>query len=708
MSKFVKGDIWNGWTIDEFIGEGSFGEVYKIVRNEFGHEYDSALKVIHIPQSQSEVKMAFSDGMSEESVNNYFQSMVEDIVSEFILMSQLKGNSNIVSYEDHNVVPSNEGFGWDIYIRMELLTPLSDRLSNVDLTRLEIIKLGIDICKALIVCKNFNIIHRDIKPENIFYSRQDNYKLGDFGIAKQLEGSNAGMSKKGTFLYMAPEVYKGEKYDTTVDLYSLGIVLYRLLNNNRTPFLPPYPESIKFSDKEKATYSRMSGEPLPLPCNAQDSLGEVILKACAFDVKDRYKNPEEFLEALEKENNYESKRETNKTILPHEPFKIADNKMSFVGNNAFPFNTPTEVQSNETYTKYNETVLLDPEISTGEVNEEKGKVVKQEKKDEVRLGSKLSEESTESESKHKKTDNNSTTEITNEKNKRWIPIVCAIIGLAAIACFVLFGGKATVPDVTGLSIEEATARLENVGLTASIAKEKFSKDVPRNSVISQEIKEGEKVKKGTEIQIVVSKGVKCVVPEFKGHSLEYIEKHNKTFVKKIKISKKYTYSDDVKKGIIISQDKDTGEVLEEGSKISITISKGIEQVKVPDVTGKSKETAEKKIKDAKLKSTSSEEYSDSVSKGKVISQSIKGGKKVDKGSTVALVISKGPKPVQTYTPSNTWSSGGPSSGSNNSSNRSGGNSNRSGSSGGNSGGFNNISGSGSGNSDGFNDISSGK
>ena len=97
------GDSWNEWTVVEFIGEGSFGKVYKIKREEFGYTYYSALKVIRIPQEKAEVTVARHEGMSEEGITTYFQGMVEDIVSEFVLMSQLRGDSNIVSFEDHKV-----------------------------------------------------------------------------------------------------------------------------------------------------------------------------------------------------------------------------------------------------------------------------------------------------------------------------------------------------------------------------------------------------------------------------------------------------------------------------------------------------------------------------------------------------------------------------------------------------------------------------
>jgi len=167
------------------------------------------------------------------------------------------------------------------------------------MARRDIIRLGIDICKALELCQRYNIIHRDIKPENIFISDNGDYKLGDFGIARTIERTTSGLSKKGTYSYMAPEVYIGKKYGFSVDTYSLGLVLYRMLNKNRGPFLPQPPEAITYDNREQALARRMSGEPLPRPFYGEGRLGEIVLKACAFDPKDRYSSPQQLRQELE-------------------------------------------------------------------------------------------------------------------------------------------------------------------------------------------------------------------------------------------------------------------------------------------------------------------------------------------------------------------------------------------------------------------------
>lgn len=295
----MEGQIFQGWTIKECIGEGSFGKVYRVVKEEFGHIYESALKVLDVPQSQSEVDYFRKEGMSQEEIKAFYYDAVKSIVEEFTLMAKFKGNSNIVSYEDHYIEEKTDEFGWRIYIRMEYLTGVYSHLNEVGYNETEIIKLGIDICKALELCSKANVIHRDIKPENIFVSSNGDYKLGDFGIARQIEKTTGGLSMAGSKSYMAPEIYRGEAYNSTVDIYSLGIVLYRFMNGNRLPFMPPAPEPIKYSDKEKATSKRLLGEAMTNPGNASVAFSSVILKACSYNSRDRYTSATEMRVALE-------------------------------------------------------------------------------------------------------------------------------------------------------------------------------------------------------------------------------------------------------------------------------------------------------------------------------------------------------------------------------------------------------------------------
>ena len=299
MDKELPVSAWPEWKIVEKIGEGSFGQVYKAQRTERGKSVYSASKIINIPGSPRELNSVRSETGTDQAAREYFQNLVEECIQEIGTMEYFRGNSYIVSVEDFKVMEYLDAIGWEISIRMEYLTSFLDYCAEKQLQEKEVIQMGLDLSKALGYCRKLHIIHRDVKPENIFVSRFGDFKLGDFGIARELERTMSGFSKKGTYSYMAPEMYKGEKYDSRVDIYSLGIVLYKLMNHNRLPFMNLEKQFITYRDKENALNKRMSGEQMAPPAEAGKLFGQIILKACAFNLDERYQTPEEFYRALD-------------------------------------------------------------------------------------------------------------------------------------------------------------------------------------------------------------------------------------------------------------------------------------------------------------------------------------------------------------------------------------------------------------------------
>ena len=299
MATYNIGDkVLGGWTIDRLIGEGSYGKVFEVSKSGYGVTTTSALKVITIPPSQQYVKNALSEGMDDRTVTTYFRGLVDQLMIEVATMAALKGHSGIVGYEDHEVFEHPDEVGWDILLRMEKLTCLTDIQRENPLPPEDVLDLGMELCRALDFCHSKGIIHRDIKPENIFIDDIGHYKLGDFGVARHLGQVNATMSKKGTEAYMAPELYAGKNYDTSVDTYALGLVLYRLLNGNRLPFYPLPPEPITPNARENALRRRVAGEKFPAPLDGRPQLNAVIERACAINPADRYSSAKEMMEAL--------------------------------------------------------------------------------------------------------------------------------------------------------------------------------------------------------------------------------------------------------------------------------------------------------------------------------------------------------------------------------------------------------------------------
>ena len=287
---------WPGWKTVRLIGRGSFGAVYEIERDVFGTKEKAALKVIRIPQNESEIEEMYDSGYDDASVTATFKQHLQSIVNEYSLMRQMNGAANVVNCDDFRCVPHDNGIGWDIFIRMELLTPLTKAVDRRP-SDLEVRRVAEDMCAALSLCRRHGIIHRDIKPQNIFYSPNGDFKLGDFGIAKTIEKTSGG-TKIGTYKYMAPEVYAGKPYNLTADIYSLGLVLHWLLNERRSPFLPLPPAPVEASMEEAARMRRFAGESVPTPAHGSDGLKRIVLKACAFDPAERYQSADEMLADL--------------------------------------------------------------------------------------------------------------------------------------------------------------------------------------------------------------------------------------------------------------------------------------------------------------------------------------------------------------------------------------------------------------------------
>lgn len=293
-------NVWPEWEAVQKVGEGSFGKVFKCVRKEYDIETVCAIKVVSVPQSESEINAIRAEYSSEESVKAHFKEVVDEFANEIKMMVLLKGAPNIVSVENYKIVERKDTIGWDIYIQMEFLTTFSEFSRKNSFTERAVARLATDICSALEVCGEKNIIHRDIKPENIFIDNYGSYKIGDFGVARKLENVASAMSKKGTYTYMAPEVYHSAAYDNRADIYSLGMVMYKLLNRGRDPFTDPLAESVAYREREAALVNRMRGENLPAPVDASLAMSKIIIKACAFDPNKRFATPSEFKAELKK------------------------------------------------------------------------------------------------------------------------------------------------------------------------------------------------------------------------------------------------------------------------------------------------------------------------------------------------------------------------------------------------------------------------
>ncbi len=282
----IQQPLWHNWYIKEEIGSGASSTVYKIEAKRGNRTDVSALKVE--PITLDDVLY-----LDEQKRKDLLEKKRQAAVNETGIMYNLRKCKYIVGYEDEDIRRLNNTEGYVLLIRMEYLECLHTQVKEGRFNRSEsnVLKLAHDIGSGIKAAHDTGVIHRDIKPANFFFSPEDTtYKLGDFNISKTTFSAR---SFAGTEGYIAPEIYKAKQsvdnvYTKQADIYSFGICLYQLMNDLCFPF-----EENRLA--EEAIDLRMSGAPLPKPKNASDEFGHIILRACAYDPKDRYASVDEML-----------------------------------------------------------------------------------------------------------------------------------------------------------------------------------------------------------------------------------------------------------------------------------------------------------------------------------------------------------------------------------------------------------------------------
>ncbi len=300
---------WSDWVITEHIGEGSYGVVYRAERKS-DPDAVSAIKVIHIPSDKTEELCAANECHNDKAlIQSHYKEIADQCIRKIGPLSNIQDCPNVVQIQDYCVKENEDGY--QIFIRMEYLQPFRefyyDTVFNEDI----VVSIGIDIASALSYCHKQNILHRDIKPDNILVTEDRKFKLGDFGLARETNASLTAASIKGTLSYIAPEVIAGRSYNNRADIYSLGLVLYYLMNHNRAPFLNLDKQLINSEERENAFAQRISGSALPAPADASPEFSDIILRACQFNPDNRYTSVDDMLHDLRllKKKKYKIKKQ---------------------------------------------------------------------------------------------------------------------------------------------------------------------------------------------------------------------------------------------------------------------------------------------------------------------------------------------------------------------------------------------------------------
>ncbi|MGN1444079.1 MAG: protein kinase, partial [Acutalibacteraceae bacterium] len=291
--------VFDNWYTEKQLGFGTDGKVYSIIKeNPDGTKSRSILKTIRISDNRSSGRDFNSVSGDDFTKSQDLDEIIKNITDNIDVIKETDGGKHFVKYEQWAVRKTSDGKGRIIMIRLEQMRSLTSLLNDFSFTLEETYKLGISVCKALVQCRKFGYIYPNLKPENILFDRRGVCKLGDFGSFSCLEPSKTSIAFKRTQYYMAPEFIRTGKINCTADTYSLGLVLYSLVNRGRLPFVEKYPQEVTVNGLDRSMKLRLEGKELEKPALCSDELFKIIAKACAQNESDRYLTPKQMLRDL--------------------------------------------------------------------------------------------------------------------------------------------------------------------------------------------------------------------------------------------------------------------------------------------------------------------------------------------------------------------------------------------------------------------------
>ena len=355
--------VFEQWYTENQLGSGTDGKVYSIIRkNADGSAERSVLKMIRLGENRSE-KKSFNTIVEKDEAGDgeesYYETIIKNITDNIAVIQKVDNGKRFVKYEEWETRRTSDGKGYAVLIRLERARSLTDLLSELSFTLDETLRIGVSICRSLVRCRDFGYIYPNLKPENILFDERGICKLGDFGSFSCLEPSKTSLAFKRTQYYMAPEFIRTGNVNGTVDTYSLGLVLYSLINRGRLPFTEKYPEKVTVSSLDLSMQKRLDGEELPEPALCDEALFRIIKKACAYKVEERYLSPKQMLADL-------------KNALEKKPFEetVYEDIYSVSSEKKEPFSAPSEQepqQKNEQAEKPPKAVSLREEIQIPDV-----------------------------------------------------------------------------------------------------------------------------------------------------------------------------------------------------------------------------------------------------------------------------------------------------------------------------------------------------
>lgn len=467
----------------------------------------------------------------------------------------------------------------------------------------EATKFVLDISNALRCAHENKIIHRDIKPHNILLTRDLVPKVADFGIARAITSSTVTMTNQtmGSVHYISPEQARGGFVDERSDLYSLGILYYELLTG-KVPFDEENTVTIAIKHIQEEIIPPKEIEP-----RIPDAVNNIVIKLTQKKPADRYQNTDELMEDLEiilEKNNTSS--------IDGHGVGMGRNETQIVKEGLF------HVENNKNNKNNKSMASDDKDDDDGYYYETPEETAKRRKKRNIILAS--------------------------------VFLGIAVIAIGMFVYSFVSGKTVQVPDIKGKTVPEATAAMQQLGLTLEVEKEVFNSEVEAGLIITQNPEKATELEKGKTVKVTVSRGTKTgmipkVVDMSEAEAVKAIEAAN--FVVG-DINREYNnyYDSD----IVYDMDPVGGTSVNEGTSVTLYVSKGADLVDVPNVIGQTEAAARDIITNAGLSTgTVSYETSTEHAQGLVIRQSPSEGASAERNADVTIIVSSGKVSTQKLT-----------------------------------------------------------
>ena len=608
------------YEILERIGSGGMADVYK------GKDHKLNRFVA--------VKVLKSDYRSDEV---FIQKFLSEAQAAAGLM-----HPNVVNVYD---VGQDRGL---YYMVMELVEGISlkDYIEKKgQLSAKETISISIQMVTGIQAAHNQHIIHRDIKPQNIIISKDGKVKVTDFGIARATTSTNTiSTNVMGSVHYTSPEQARGGIVDEKSDIYSAGITMYEMITGH-VPF--DGDSTVAVAIKHLREEIKSPSEEVP---DIPYSLECIIMKCTQKNTTMRYQNCQELINDLKR--------------------SLVDPNGNFVNMPGYVGGDATVVMSDEELRRVQDQSYDQDDYDDDDYGDDYDNDYDDDYDDDDYDQSDYDDDDYDDRAydSRQRRDGKNGRKNGVDPNTRKIMKILLVVAIAVFAIGTIFvigqaagmfksnpkvtdeKGKAqvTVPDILGMTVEEATETLNKKGLGLSIAERAYSDKYEKGEIMEQKTAANKKVDKNTEIQVVVSNGEEILtvaVPDVSGQSESAAQKTLE--VANLVVDSESKYDDHIEAGKVISTDPAAGMEVEEGTHVKMYVSMGVEKVEVPQITGITSEEAQAALAAVGLIGGSvTEEYSEEYDAGYVISQGKSAGSKLEKGSAVDYVVSKGSSKVE--------------------------------------------------------------